>query len=260
MMRSLFPRFVLVFVFLLCGLFTKAQVAERPSPSRLVNNLSTQFPDFLTASEQKQLEDTLAVFSRNTSNQICVVIVDDLNGMAASQYAIELANKWQVGQKDVNNGVVILVKPTGGPNERDLFIAVGYGLEGAITDLQTKHIRDDEIVPSFKEGKNYEGLYKGCKALMLAAKGEYNIKSSGGSGLIAWMKAHPILSVLICIAILWFLFGRSKGGGGTFTSGGFRGYGGGFGGGGWSSGGSSGGGFGGFGGGSFGGGGSGGKW
>jgi len=255
-MRLLFPKFVLTLVLLFCSLIDQAQVAERPWPQRLVNNLSKQVPDFLSVSEQKRLEDTLDAFSRNTSNQICIVIVDDLNGMEPAQYATEIGTSWKVGQKDFNNGIVILVKP----NTHDLFIAVGYGLEGAITDLQTKHIRENEMNPYFKEGKNYEGLYRGCKALMLAAKGEYNVKSKGGSGLIAWMKEHPILSILIGIAILWFLFSRSKGGGGTFTSGGYRGYGGGFGGGGWSSGGSSGGGFGGFGGGSFGGGGSGGKW
>lgn len=256
-MRSLFRRFVLLLFFLFCGFVGKSQVAERPSPQRLVNNLSKESANFLSPSEQKQLEDTLATFSRNTSNQICVVIVDDLNGLEPSQYATELGTAWRVGQKEFDNGIVILVKP----NSRDLFIAVGYGLEGAITDIQTKHIRENEMNPYFKEGKNYEGLYRGCKALMLAAKGEYDVKTKGGgSGLIAWMKAHPILSIVICIAILFLLFGRNKGGGGTFGSGGYMGHGG-FGGGGWSSGGSSsGGGFGGFGGGSFGGGGSGGKW
>ena len=254
-MRSLFPKFVLLLVFLFCGFIVKSQVAERPSPQKLVNNLSNEFPGFLSVTEQKQLEDTLDVFSRNTSNQICIVIIDDLNGREPAQYATELGTAWKVGQKEFDNGVVILVKP----NTHDLFIAVGYGLEGAITDLQTKHIRENEMNPYFREGKNYEGLYRGCKALMLAAKGEYNVKSSGGSGLIDWMKEHPILSILICLAILFFLFGASKGGGGTFGSGGYRSYGG-FGGGGWSSGRSSGGGFGGFGGGSFGGGGSGGKW
>lgn len=255
-MRSLFPRFVLVLVFLFCDFIVKSQVADRPWPQRLVNNLSKESTNFLSASEQKQLEDTLDAFNRSTSNQICIVIVDDLNGMEPAQYATELGTAWKVGQKEFDNGLVILVKP----NTRDLFIAVGYGLEGAITDLHTKHIRETEMNPYFKEGKNYEGLYRGCKALMLAAKGEYNIKNNSENGIGDWIKRHPILAALIGIAILWFLFARSSGGGGgTFGSGGYRSYGG-FGGGGWSSGRSSGGGFGGFGGGSFGGGGSGGKW
>src|ERR1700740_1486308 len=164
MMRSLFRKLTIITLFLFCG-FTRAQVADRPSPERLVNNLSKEFPDFLSASEQQQLEDTLDAFNRNTSNQICIVIVDDLNGMEAAQYATEILTKWGVGQAKQDNGVVILVKPTGSNGGRDLFIAVGYGLEGAITDLQTKHIRENEIVPYFKSGNNYEGLYRGCKAL-----------------------------------------------------------------------------------------------
>lgn len=265
-MRSLFRKQFIIIAFILLGGFLDAQVASRPSPQRLVNNLSQQFPNFLSAQEQQQLEDTLAAFSRNTSNQICVVIVDDLNGLDPAQYATQLGTEWEVGQEKFDNGVVILIKPTETDGGRDLFIAVGYGLEGAITDIETKNIRENEMVPYFKQGQNYEGLYNGCKSLMLAAIGEYNIKSGGSKGLVNWMKEHPILSVLICLLILFLLFGRSKGGGGTFSSGGYRGYRGygGFGGfsGGGSSwgGGSSGGGFGGFGGGSFGGGGSGGKW
>src|ERR1700741_4442264 len=106
MMRSLFRKHFIAVFFIFCGFVNKAQVAERPSPARLVNNLSGEFPDFLSASEQQQLEDTLDAFSRNTSNQVCIVIVDDLNGMDASQYATEILNKWQVGQKKQNNGVV----------------------------------------------------------------------------------------------------------------------------------------------------------
>src|SRR4051812_13201179 len=108
-----------------------AQVAPRPNPPKLYNNLSKEFPDFLNASEAAALEEKLEVFSNETSNQICVVIVDDLNDMDASSYATALGHEWGIGQKDKDNGIVILVKPTGGAGGRDLFIAVGYGLEGA---------------------------------------------------------------------------------------------------------------------------------
>jgi uncharacterized protein len=117
-----------------------AQIPERPNPNRLVNNLSKAFPNFLSQQEEQQLEQQLQNFSLETSNQICIVIVDDLNGLDDASFAVEILNKWGVGQKDKNNGVVILVKPTGNSGERRLFISVGYGLEGAITDLQTKHI------------------------------------------------------------------------------------------------------------------------
>src|SRR4051812_4122577 len=113
--------FLLLFVILLN--VVNAQVAPRPAPPRLYNNLSRQFPDFLNATEAAAIEEKLEVFSNETSNQICVVIVDDLNGMDASQYAFAIGNEWGVGKKGFNNGIVILIKPTGNAGGRDLFIA-----------------------------------------------------------------------------------------------------------------------------------------
>lgn len=234
-----------------------AQVPERPSPNRLVNNLSKELPNFLSQQEQQQLEQQLQDFSVQTSNQICIVIVDDLNGMDEASFAVEILNKWGVGQKDKNNGVVILVKPTGGSGERKLFISVGYGLEGAITDIQTKHIRENEIVPYFKQQQYYQGLEAGCQALMSAAKGEYNEKtdSKNDDPSINFIRNHPILFLILVVLFVLILF-KAPGGGGrggmTYFGGGssFGGFGGG-------GGGSS---FGGFGSGSGGGGGSGGSW
>ena len=161
-----------------------AQIPTRPSPERLVNNLSKEFPDFLSQQEEQQLEQQLQNFSLETSNQICVVIVDDLNDLDDASFAVGVLNAWGVGQKGKNNGIVILIKPTGNSGERKLFISIGSGLEGAITDLQTKRIRENEIVPYFKQKQFYQGLEAGCQALMKAAKGEYNEKTSPkGSGI-----------------------------------------------------------------------------
>ncbi len=248
-----------IYFFLLTTIWLKAQVPDKPNPARLVNNFSKEFPNFLTQAQQQNLEQQLQAFSNETSNQICIVIVDDLNGYDLNTYATELGNKWGVGKSDFKNGVVVLIKPTGGEGKRGLYIAVGYGLEGAIPDLATARIRENDIEPLFAVGEYYDGLQAGVNSLMQAAKGEYNYKqktSSSDGKIQRWIKRHPILFILIVLLILWLLFNGSKGGGSgrTYFGGGFIG--GGFGGGG-SSGGSS---FGGFGGGSFGGGGSGGNW
>lgn len=230
---------------------------DKPNPPRLVNNFSKEFPNFLTQAQQQNLEQQLQNFSNETSNQICIVIVDDLGSYDASTYAFEIGNKWGVGKSDFNNGVVILIKPTGGAGHRDLFIAVGYGLEGAIPDLTTKRIRENDIEPFFAVGEYYDGLQAGVNSLMQAAKGEYHVKQKIEKD--NWIKRHPILFIIIVLLILWLIFSGSKGNGGsgTYFGGGFIGGLGNFGGGGSSGG---GGGFGGFGGGSFGGGGSGGNW
>ncbi len=250
----------LFLLFLTLHVFGQAAlIPERPSPNRLVNNLSSS--GILTNNEEEQLERKLETFANQTSNQIVIVIVDDLQGMEPFQYATELGQKWGVGQKDQDNGIVILLKPLGGPGVRQLFIAPGYGLQGAIPDLATKQIRENEMYPYFKENKFYEGLDKGTDALMSLAKGEYNSdqyapKKKGGFKL--WK-----LILLIIVIVFYILRNNRRGGGGGLSMGtGFLlssllNSGGGFGG---SSSSSDSGGFGGFGGGSFGGGGSGGSW
>jgi len=247
-------RSFIVSILFFTSLFSIAQVADRPSPQRLYNNLSIEFPNFLSVSEADILEQKLVSFSRETSNQICVVIVDDLNGMDAASYATEIGNSWGVGKKDFDNGLVILIKPTGGSGGRDLFIAVGYGLEGAIPDLAIKRIREEEMYPYLKNGENFKALDKATEKLMGLAKGEIDVKDYSSQGMNNTLKT--ILIIAFVILVLWIM-SKSKGGGGGYTFSSGRGFGGrGFG----SSSGGGFGGFGGFGGGSFGGGGSGGKW
>ncbi len=258
----LFRRFtlvVLLFTTLGARLFASDEDAfpPRPNPPQLVNNLSIEFPDFLSASEHANLEQKLVRFSDSTSNQIVVVIVDDLNGLDAEQYATGLGRKWGVGQADKRNGIVVLVKPTGGAGQRKLFIAVGYGLEGAIPDATAKNIVDREITPRFKSQDYYGGLNAATDVLMSLAKGEYDYKTYTKN------KSSKNFSLLFIVLVVVFFLIGSKLRGRRGYSIGRRGMlygtpfiGGGFGGG--SSGG--GGGFGGFGGGSFGGGGAGGSW
>lgn len=246
-----------------CNLF--AQVAERPSPEKLYNNLSKQVPDFLSAQEAAQIEERLEVFSNETSNQICVVVVDDFNGTDASDYATKLGTEWGVGKKDKNNGIVILIKPTKTDGGNKLFIAVGYGLEGAIPDLMTQRIQQDQMIPNLKSGNNYAALSGAIDVLSKLSKGEINAKDYSrkhGAKGASRLKTALIIAVII-LFLLFKIFRGGGGGGRTFSRGGSAvfwgsGFGGGFGGGGGSS--SGGGGWGGFGGGSFGGGGSGSSW
>jgi uncharacterized protein len=249
-----------IFVFVQLAVF--GQVAERPSPQRLYNNLSKEFPNLLSEAEAATVEQKLEQFSNETSNQIAVVIVDDLNGLEASQYATELINKWGIGKQGKNNGIVILIKPTGGAGQRDLFIGVGYGLEGAIPDLATKRVRDEEMTPYMKEGDYYSAILKGTDRLMQLAKGEINTKDYSRQSLFERVsEKNPFAMFVIIIIGLIFIniFFRGGGGGRTFSSG--RHFGGtSWGGSSWGGGSSGGSSWGGFGGGSSGGGGSGGKW
>ncbi len=263
-MRFLLAKLLFLLLFLHFSNVVFSQVTDRPKPERLVNNISKNYSNFLSPSEEKQLEDTLREVSNSTSNQICFVIADELNGLPAFDYAVQVLNKWGVGQKDKNNGVVVLIRLSENPGDRDLAITVGYGLEGAITDLETKKIAEHEIIPELKKGNNFLALLKGARALTVAAKGEYNVKDKRRNKS-NWAERNPMILIIILIVLFFIFFGRG-GGGSSFGRGGYRyhrgpffgGFGDGFGGGGF--GGGSDGGWGGFGGGSGGGGGSSSKW
>lgn len=255
--------FLICFLTMVSANGAKSRVPPRPDPPKLVNNLSAEFPDFFSAEETLRLERKLRTFSDSTSNQIAVVVVDDLNGMEAWAFATEIIHVWGIGQEKLDNGVVILIKPTGGAGNRDIHIAVGYGLEGVIPDLTARRIVENELLPGFSTGRFFEAVDNATNVLMALAKGEYDYQSYGkkkGKG-----KLSLLLIIIIVIFIVIIFFG--KGGDGMTIGpkgtmfwppvhrnrggwGGFGGGSGGFGGGGW----------GGFGGGSAGGGGAGGKW
>ena len=251
-------------LFLFLSVFAVAQsdgIPARPSPNRLVNNLSQEFPDFISTSEQSQLENKLAAFANETSNQIVVVIADDLGGLEPWDFATRLGQKWGAGQAKQDNGIIILIKPTGGKGQRKVHIAVGYGLEGAIPDATANQISDNELGPGLASGNYYVAINKTVDVLMALAKGEYDSNAYAKKN----KKRFPKSLIIPIIFVILFLIFRSsrggRGGGGMSMGTGFLlgsmfgGGGRGFGGGGGSLGG-----FGGFGGGGFGGGGAGGSW
>jgi uncharacterized protein len=254
----------LFLIFILFSVCVSAQIEKiippAPSPPRLVNDNA----GLLTKEQTDYLERKLVAYDDSTSNQVAIVIVPDLKGYTANEYAIALGRKWGVGGSQFSNGVVILISTGGGAGNRDAYIAVGYGLEGAIPDITAKAIVENEIIPNFKAGNYYRGLNSAVDAILKAAAGEYKASIKIDKKWIG-----KIIGIIIFLTIIIVAIAAKKGGGGGMVS--RRGFGefgtgwiigsmmsgGGKGGGGWSGG---GGGFGGFGGGSFGGGGAGGKW
>ncbi|MEY4571486.1 MAG: hypothetical protein RLZ10_697 [Bacteroidota bacterium] len=250
---------ILVAILFSLNLNAQDDLPERPQPPRLFNNLSTEFPELIPTAEAQELEKELAMFADSTSNQIAVLIVDGLKGYEPWEFASRVIDKWGIGQEKEDNGVLILIKPTGSKNERKVFIGTGRGLEGAIPDLTCKEIVEKEMIPRFREEAYAEGILAAVKVLKSLAVGEYN--SDAYSKKNQENELPGALAALFIIAIVLILIMRNRGGGGGFTMGGggiF--FGGGFGGHHGRSGGGGFGGFGGFGGGSSGGGGAGGSW
>jgi uncharacterized protein len=248
---------------------------EPLQPARLVND----FAGFLDPSYAIRLNQKLLDFNNSTSTQIYVAIVKDLHGYDPSDYTTRLAEKWGVGQKGKDNGVMILVKPKTAESRGEVFIAVGYGLEGVLTDAQANQIVDLEMIPLFKENDFAGGIDAGVDIIMKITSGEFTAENYFQQAGAA-KKGGSIVGLIITIIILSMVFGgRSKMNGrqtmgkksnlplwlllGLMSSGANRGSFGGFSSGGGFGGFGGGGGFGGFGGGgggSFGGGGAGGSW
>lgn len=233
------------------------------APSSWVND----YADVFSASEESQLDRKLNEFEYRSSTQIFVVTLDNNGGYPASMLAPMIGEQWGVGQKGKDNGLIVLVDM----QERDVFIATGYGNEEYVTDLLAGRIVDHEIVPNFKNGEYYAGIDAATEVLISLLEGKYTADqyrkqtSSGGSTI------GGVIFMIILFSIffggrrrsagmgrsnlpLWIALGMMSGGRHSGSWGNFNSGSGGFGGGG---------GFGGFsggGGGSFGGGGAGGSW
>jgi uncharacterized protein len=270
LMRIASPRFFLFVVFLLVltGLKAADEFPVRPDPPRLVND----FAGVLSPDQARALENKLVAFNEKASTQIAIVIVKDIFGYEKGDYTFQLAQKWGIGQKGKNNGILIMVKPKSANGETGkVFIAVGYGLEGAVPDITArKTIIVAEMMPSFKVNDYYTGLDRATSVLMSLTAGEFTADQYDKK--VSKKSVFPGFGLLVIIFIIFMIFSRNRNqtvgadGGGTSLLGslwllsmlGGRG-----GGGSWndfSGGGGDSGGFGGFGGGGFGGGGAGGEW
>ena len=245
----------LVIVFFITCLSLHAQdFPERANPPRLVND----YAKFLNQQEQIELEQKLVAYDDNTSTQISIVTITSIEGYDVADYATQLAQQWEIGQKGKDNGLLILLVK----DSRKAFIATGYGLEGLLPDVMIKHLIDEVMVPRFKQGDFYGGLDEVTTAIIQILEGNYKNEHKGEAKNT--YAIYVFIFILLAIFVLSLFKNNDNGQGGNRSRGG--GLGGGFfplgmGGGGFSSGGGySGGSFGGFGGGGFGGGGSGGSW
>ncbi len=254
---------LLIAVFILWATHIFAQdIPAKPNPPRLVNDF---VGNVLSQAEIETLEQKLVNYNDTTSTQIIVVIVATIGDYDMNTYATKIGREWGVGSADFNNGIVLLWAT----EDRKVYIATGYGMEGALPDIYAKRIVEQIIIPYFRNGEYYNGLNEASSAIIKYAAGEYEASPESSDEMPLWLL---ILILLIIYLIIRSIIKNSKNGGGrnggfpytTYTgwgrqSGNWGGWSGGGsswgGGGGWS-----GGGFGGFGGGSFGGGGAGGSY
>lgn len=243
---------------LLLWVFAVTAQAELKFPAlsgRVVDNAQLIEPTI-----SAQLTRQLQAHEQATGEQLVVVTLPDLQGASIEDYGYQLGRYWGIGQKDKNNGALLIVAR----DERKLRIEVGYGLEDRLTDAQASVIINQVITPAFKTGQFSKGISEGVAAMLLVLGGtpldqpDPVYDSVESSDQDDFVQRHPLLFIFLVLLFILVVMvaqalgfitttsGRGGGGGG----GGFGGFGGGSGGGGGFSGG----------GGSFGGGGSSGGW
>lgn len=242
-------------LFSVCGC-SAAKKELKPTDSFFVND----FAGAITQEDEQYILNTGASLAKNEKTfgaQVVVVTVKTVNGADMADYALNLGRSWGVGNKEKNNGIVILLAT----EDRKIEMAVGYGLEGAMPDSKAGRFLDAYAIPYLKQNDFSKGLRELYTAVVNEVYIEYGVtpenyvpleEAEEKVGTDETEVIYAWIALFICLVVLSFFFGR-RGGGfpgfffiggprfgggfsgssrGGFSGGGFRGGGGSFGGGG----------------------------
>jgi uncharacterized protein len=236
-------RLAFVFLLVVSAAAYAADAAFPPLTGRVVDQAG-----ILSPSAEQSLTTDLQAHEQSTSQQVVVATVASLGERDIAAYGVELGRAWGIGQKDKNTGVILLVAP----NEREVRIEIGYGLEGTLTDATSRLIIENIILPDFRAGNMEAGIVAGVGAILSVLRGDPDVapqpppvrqKDPGEIPIIVIMivfflltrlrrKRRGILPILLGQPTVWHGGSRRAGGFGGFGGGGRRGGGGSFGGGG----------------------------
>ncbi len=235
-------------VLMLVGILTGAAQIPNPTNEFFVND----FADVISDSDEAEIMQSAVALYNATKAQVVVVTVNSLEGEDVDSYALSLGEKWGVGDKETDTGVVLLLSVS----DRQVTIQVGYGLEGAINDAKAGRMLDNYAVPHLKDNDFSTGLKTVYMAIVNEVYAEFGLEENINEDYYApdgeeeEMTVFDLIYFVAVLAVVIFLLirnpwlfyflnvtghrsGRSGGFGGGFGSGGgFSGGGGSFGGGG----------------------------
>ena len=194
----------------------------------------------LDSDSKTVIENRLRDYETISGHQVAVATVSSLEGYDIRDYGNQLFRKWELGDKQKNDGVLVLVAP----NEHKVSIEVGYGLEGDLTDAMSRIIIENAMVPRFKAGDYVGGIHAAINDIekVIGGQGEQIVERANNQSALTVEDVLPL--VILFLVILLIVFNASRGGRILIIPGGFGGGGrfsggGGFSGGGWSGGGGS---------------------
>jgi uncharacterized protein len=122
----------------------------------------------IDAATRQAIADKLATVEAKSGDQIAVVTLKSLQDTSMEDYGYQLGRAWGIGQKEKNNGALLIVAP----HERKVRIEVGYGLEGALTDAVTRLIIQNAILPRFRAGDFAGGISRGVDDIIQVVSGD----------------------------------------------------------------------------------------
>ncbi len=191
---------LLFFLLFFNGLFAQYNIPEKPDfETSVYDNVG-----LLSLSEKQTLEQQLIRYSDSTSTQIVVVIIPSTNGENINYLGANWGEKWGIGDKSKDNGVLILLAQ----NDRKISINCGRGVEFALTDAMSKRIIERDIIPYFKQENYYGGLNKGVQSIFEVLTGSYKNDQAPGN------ESSDILIFLFFIFLIFLIIIKNKNKGG----------------------------------------------
>ncbi|WP_332060936.1 TPM domain-containing protein [Bartonella sp. CB74] len=211
------------FISILCLLIVSGGISYSQSKFPPLTGYINDVAHILDNETTENLTKKLATLEEKSGDQIVIVTLPTLSGNDIETYSNSLFRTWQLGQKQINNGVLLLIAP----NEREVRIEVGYGLEGELTDAISAVIINNFILPNFRKGNYREGIVEAVNAIinvitesdsdftsrikMQAKIVEVQRKQAEKKEMIANAVIFLIFFIMIGLPILAMVFGKKVG-------------------------------------------------
>jgi len=205
-------KYIFAFLIFCLSSFSSPNIFGAPPTYPSLTGRVVDQASILTPAQKDQLSIILEKHEQKTSNQVVVAVIRSLDGNDIAEYAVGLFRYWQLGLKDKNNGVLLLIAI----DDREVDIEVGYGLEATLTDAISHDIIQEKIIPFFKKGEYGAGVFESVSSIMLALDGEYiptgkAVNQKENDDEISWFVLGPFLFFFL---IMFFIRNRRGGGGG----------------------------------------------
>jgi uncharacterized protein len=197
---------VLLVAALLAPIAATAQVAVPPLVGHVTDQTKT-----LTPQQLATLEQTLSAFEAQKGSQLAVLIVPTTAPEEIEQFALRVAEQWKLGRKKIDDGAIVVVAKS----DRALRIEVGYGLEGALSDITSKRIISETITPRFKQGDYFGGIEAGVGQIIRVVNGEPlpapNSRAADGNADVRQLLPFLLIVALAVGGVLRSVFGKVTG-------------------------------------------------